>query len=443
MSKTQIFNFTFSFVTFNYSSIITSNTSIDSAFDFNSVNIRDILVEKIIYTQFIDFVMFDQKQNQNQNQFDSIIQTIITATIIAIVIQTFVDFTAQFQRFQQNNIENNNERDDRRFFDFDFDFSNEIAIDVDDEKSILKNSKNIDFFDFRRENDKNRNVIVNVDRHIYYKNVFVFIDRFKNLKKNSFDHRVRELIVGCLRDDALIWHSLKLNEIEKNMFRDASMNQWCRDLIRRFKKRDSQTLKNLQTEKYTMQDVRNDRTFRVYVQNIMRHSKIVEFNSIYNQLIMTWNNLNFNFKMQISESITTIILISFFDSFDVKISIWQEMTAHKFIQHVSFSSDQIDKQRQINKQNRERQNDFQQQFDVDDFQFFYFSYEYWSSSNYNSYQYQNSTFQNNAYQKYQKSQYQFSSASQETFVVFVLSTDKQSLQLIFENASNFKFKNQS
>ena len=204
VSKVQIFNFTFSFVTFNYSSIITSDTSIDFAFDFNFVNIRDISAEKTIYTQFIDFVMFDQKQNQNQNQFDSIIQTIIIAAIIAIVIQAFVDFTAQFQRFQQNNIENNNERDDRRSFDFDFDFSNEIATDADDEKSILKNSKNIDFFDFRRENDKNKNVIVNVDRHIYYKNVFVFIDKFKNLQKSSFDHKMRKFIVECLRDDVFI-----------------------------------------------------------------------------------------------------------------------------------------------------------------------------------------------------------------------------------------------
>ena len=51
------------------------------------------------------------------------------------------------------------------------------------------------------------------------------------------------------------------------------------------------------------------------------------------------------------------------------------MIVHKFIQHVNFNFDQ-NKQRQINKQNREQQNDYQQQFDVDDFQFFYFSYEY-------------------------------------------------------------------
>ena len=437
VSEIHDFRLSLSSITSNYSSIITSNTSIDFAFDSNSVNIRDTSIEKVIYIHFIDSIMFDQ----NQNQFDSIIQTIITTTITTIVTQAFVDFTAQLQRLQQNNVENNNERDDRRFSDFDF--SNEATINVDNEKSILKDSENIDFFDSRREIDKNKNVIVNVDRHIYYKNVFVFIDKLKNLKKSSFDHRTRELIVECLRDDVLTWHSLELDEIEKNMFRDASMNQWCRDLIRRFKKRDSQTLKNLQIEKYIMQNARNDKTFKAYVQNIMRYFKVVEFNSTYNQLIMTWNNLNLNFKMQIFESITITILISFFDSLDVKINIWQKMIVHRFIQHINSNSDQIDKQRQINKQNRERQNDFQQQSNVDDSQFFYSSYEYWSSLNYNSYQYQNSTFQSNAYQKYQKSQYQFSSASQKTFVAFALSTDKQLLQLTFENASNFKLKNQS
>jgi hypothetical protein len=123
------------------------------------------------------------------------------------------------------------------------------------------------------------------------------------------------------------------------MFRDVSMNQWFRDLIRRFKKRDSQIFKNLQIEKYIMQNVRNDKTFKIYVQNIMRHFKIVEFNFVYNQLIMTWNNLNFNFKMQIFESITIVIFISFFDSFDVKINIWQKIIVHKFIQHINFNFD--------------------------------------------------------------------------------------------------------
>ena len=84
MSEIHDSNFSFSSIAFSYSSIITSDTSIDSVSDFNSANIRDISVEKTIYTQLIDFVMSDQEQNQDQ--LDSTIQTIITATIIAIVI---------------------------------------------------------------------------------------------------------------------------------------------------------------------------------------------------------------------------------------------------------------------------------------------------------------------------------------------------------------------
>ena len=65
MSNIHDFSLSLSSIAFNYSFIITSNTSIDFAFDFNFVNIRDISIEKVIYTQLIDFVMFDQKQNQD------------------------------------------------------------------------------------------------------------------------------------------------------------------------------------------------------------------------------------------------------------------------------------------------------------------------------------------------------------------------------------------
>ena len=139
--------------------------------------------------------------DQDQDQLDSTIQAVITAAITAAVTQASVDFTTQLQRLQQNNAEDNNERDDRRLPDSDS--SRGAATDADDDRSVLKSSENIDFFDSRRENDKNRNVIVNVDRHIYYKDVFVFIDRLKNLKKSSSDHKVRELVAECLRDDAL------------------------------------------------------------------------------------------------------------------------------------------------------------------------------------------------------------------------------------------------
>ena len=92
----------------------------------------------------------------------------------------------------------------------------------------------------------------------------------------------------------------------------------------------------------------------------------------------------------------------------------------------------------LSKQNRKRQNDFNQQSFVIDF--FNFS-NVWSSSNYNFYQYKNFVYQN-------QSNYQFRSQidvyQQKTFVfVSVLSTIKQFLLLKTQNAfdSNQKSNN--
>ena len=279
----------------------------------NSNITRETSAKKVIYSNFIDLFM--------TIQIDSAFQTIITTTVTVVV-------TQKFQRLRQDN-----QRRDHNIFVSDSLI--ETVVNVDDEKSILKTFENIDYFDSRRENEKNTKIIVNVDRHVYYKDVFVFIDRLKNFEKKSFDHRVRELIVECLREDVIIWHELKLKAIEKNMYRDASVNQWCKELIRRFKERDSQILKNLQVERYSIQNARNDKTSKVYVQNIMRHFRAIEFNFTYNQLIMTWNNLNFEFKMQISESTTTTTLVSFFDFLNVKVNVWHEMIMIKrFVQHL-------------------------------------------------------------------------------------------------------------
>ena len=84
-----------------------------------------------------------------------------------------------------------------------FELSNSINDDIDIDKnkrSIIKSTKDINYFDFIYENDKN-NIIVNVDRHIYYRDVFVFIDRFKNLEKNSLKTRIKKFVASCLRDD--------------------------------------------------------------------------------------------------------------------------------------------------------------------------------------------------------------------------------------------------
>ena len=177
---------------FSFSSIITSETSktIDFAFDFNFVNIRDIFVEKVIYTQFIDFVMSGQKQDQNQ--FDSTVQAIINVVVVVANIR----FEKHFRRLKKRY-----NRDDRRRDRDAEEFRNSSLNDQKFSKNrfIVKSFENIDYFDSELKNVENRS-LVNVDRHLFYRDVFAFEIRLKNLIKISFVDRVRKLISVTLRN---------------------------------------------------------------------------------------------------------------------------------------------------------------------------------------------------------------------------------------------------
>ena len=183
-----------------------------------------------------------------------------------------------------------------------------------------------------------------------------------------------------------------------------------------------------------MIDVHNERISRFYVQNIMKHVKIVKFSFIYNQLFLVWNDFDLKFRMQISKFKFHIEIFTFFELLNDKVNIWKNMIIFRRNANnvESVNADKINKS--ISKSNRERQNDFQQSFDANDFSFSYL----WSSPDYNFYQYQN-----NVYNRSQKYQYSFSNEqnlNRSIFAVFVLSTSvfKQSLRIIFENAFDFK-----
>ena len=83
-----------------------------------------------------------------------------------------------------------------------------VAIAIDDAATMseirsLRSTENIEYFDFTYENFDN-SMIVNVDRHVFYRNVYSFIDKLKELKQNSFEFKIKELVSSCLRDEVLI-----------------------------------------------------------------------------------------------------------------------------------------------------------------------------------------------------------------------------------------------
>ena len=168
--------------------------------------------------------------------------------------------------------------------------------------------------------------VVNAGRHVFYRDVYAFVDRLKDLVYLKGEDKVRELLPTCLRGTALIWHSMELTELEKRGLRNASVEEWSETLIEKFKERTSVALQNLQGEHYNMNDARQGRTPRAFAQSMLRHAKAAQMTSVYNQLSLAWNNLALEFRRDIPEPTPTTTISQFFGQLDSKENLWYEMS---------------------------------------------------------------------------------------------------------------------
>ena len=256
----------FTFFVFNYSSIINSD---DSKFS----KITRFTTKQS--SQSVNHTTIDTSSSTHFNQIEKISRSsmiqISSSFDVNQNLWTTIMIVAQIFNVVQNSTINSIE-------------ITQTVNDNDDMQSIVKSSKNIDYFDSKLKNsfDKNFEMMI-VDRHTYYRNVFSFIDKLKNLKKSFFDLRIKKYVVECFKKTTQKWIFNELIELKKNFFRDVFVKQWCNTLIKRFKKRVVIVLKNLQNERYIFVDVRNDKTSRVYVQNVFRHVKIADYFFTYYQ----------------------------------------------------------------------------------------------------------------------------------------------------------------
>ena len=141
-------------------------------------------------------------------------------------------------------------------------------------------SKEMRFFD--PTTDELR-FVINLEKHVFYKNVYVFVNRLKNMTSLRDENKLKIIISQCLRRTALIWHFIELFDIEKDIYKEMSVDNWCTVLVKRFKEKTSTTLINIQSTKYILEDAREQKNSRVFAQNIFRHVKVVEMTSIYSQ----------------------------------------------------------------------------------------------------------------------------------------------------------------
>ena len=308
-SNSEIRDSIFSSLTFNYSSIIN--------FDFDSNISRQFIVE----SNSTDSERRSISTQADNNQTFLFIQTEEIRRIMSSIISSSIEVNQILW-------------DDIMIviiaFASVFRFVSETFFSADNNisQSAIKSAENVNYFDSDYEDSFDTNqFIVNSKRHYFYRDVFIFTDHLKNLKKTFSDSRMKKLIFICLKRDVLTWYNTKFIEIEKYFFRETNIERWCAHLIKRFKKRISVALKKLQTEIYIYVDARRDRKSRFYMQNILRHAKAANFSSVFHQCITVWNNLELDFRAQISESSKNIILFIFLSQLDAKKSVWMNMTA--------------------------------------------------------------------------------------------------------------------
>ena len=276
--------------------------------------------------------------------------------IIVIVIKTF----EAYLRNRDSNITSN---------------ANSNSTTTNDFRDHIKKwiCEDIDFFDLNHEDDES---IVNVDKHVFYRDVYAFVDRLKNMTVHRKSNKIRNVIPQCLRNFALIWHSSELSDLKKDMLKETSLTMWYNVLIKRFKQRTSTVLISIQASRYILKDARRQKNFRVFAQDLFKHVKAIDMTSIHNQMIMTWNNLDWQFRKNISKSIESTTIRHFLDQLDNHADIWFEMTKSKrssysnrkfFVRsshqnndkYPDKTSDQNDSNRDSYRMNKAYQNDFQ------------------------------------------------------------------------------------
>ena len=183
----------------------------------------------------------------------------------------------------------------------------------------------IDFFDSAIEEIES---LINVEKHVFYRDVYAFTDRLRNMIVIKEKHKLKTVLLQCLRKSALIWHFIELFDLKKIMLKKISLDMWYTAMIKRFKKRTSMTLINMQITKFFFENALHKNS-KMFAQDFFRYAKAANLTSVHNQLIIAWNNLAWQFRQHISKSTKKTTMRKFLKQLNSHVSMWHEMTTSK------------------------------------------------------------------------------------------------------------------
>jgi hypothetical protein len=197
-------------------------------------------------------------------------------------------------------------------------------------KSSFRTS-NVKFFDLQLNLSYESNDVVQVDRDLYYKNVYLFVKRMKDAMIMSDAKIVRINLSACLRETTQVWYIEDLSDLEKKALRtfEDDADYWCNALLKKFKKFVAFALNYLIIERYTLNDVRANRNISSFVFQIMRHAKAANIANFHDQSTWAYNVIAPELIKDIDFSDENISIMTFLKNLKTKKNIWYRIYIRK------------------------------------------------------------------------------------------------------------------
>ena len=191
------------------------------------------------------------------------------------------------------------------------------------------NASEVEFFDSLYD-EKSINIdqiMKHAEENTYFRDIHLFIERAKDIFIIQENQQIRDNLFTCLREFVLQWYTFEISTKAKQLMRyEDEIDHWTTQLLRRFKKSTNVFINIILKERYTMNDARNRRKSREYVVKILRTIKSAELESMTNQIIIIFNDLDVEFRKNLTKS-SNVLFMNFFlrKMNDVK-EIWWQLT---------------------------------------------------------------------------------------------------------------------
>jgi hypothetical protein len=184
-------------------------------------------------------------------------------------------------------------------------------------------AKDVGFFDPEYQ-DGTTGHVTNAGKHVIYRDVYIFVERLKNLAYTHADNTVMSIIPECFRGAALMWHLAELSESEKAGLRTSDLATWYSALIKRWKMPKTVALATLTSSSFGLHDI-GYLSPRAWILEMRHCAKAANLDSTYNQLTIIRNRLDVDIRLDIPEPSASTTWAMFYEDIDSKTSIWREL----------------------------------------------------------------------------------------------------------------------